>query len=321
MRKIIIHNTALEAAVISLGAAHFGGSLDRQASFALLDAYASAGGNLIDTASVYNDWIPGERSRSEKLIGEWLRARGSRQGMILTTKGAHPPLTDMHAPRLSPGEIRRDVEASLRHLGVERIDLFYLHRDDPARPVEEILSALHALVSEGKLRYLACSNWTLARLRAAQEHAAHSGAPGFVAVQNLWSLAHVDTSALGDKTQVVMDEALWAYHRQTGLAAIPYSAQANGIFHKLAAGLEDRIPPQQAALMLNPLTRQRFERVRALQAATGWSVTQIVLGYLMAQPFATIPVIGPRTLHQLTDSLSAADLPMTWEQARGLVED
>lgn len=321
MRRIAIPHTALEAAVISLGAADFGGSIDRQVSFALLDAYTAAGGNFIDTASVYNDWIPGERSRSEKLIGEWLRARGSRHEMILATKGAHPKLARMHVPRLSPGEIRRDVEASLRHLGVERIDLYYLHRDDPARPVEEILGTLEELVEEGKLRYYGCSNWTPTRIMTAQEHAARSGAAGFAAVQNLWNLAHIDRHALVDKTQVVMSDTLWAYHRQTGLAAIPYSAQANGIFHKLAAGLEDRVRPQLAALMLNPLTRQRFERVQALQAATGWSVTQIVLGYLMAQPFVTIPVIGPRTLHQLAESLSAAEISMTWEQARGLVED
>lgn len=321
MRKVVIPYTNLNPAVLSLGSADFGGSVERETAFEMLDAYAEAGGNFIDTASVYNDWIPGERSRSEKLIGEWLKGRNDRDGFIIATKGAHPELTSMDVPRLSPHEIRHDVEASLRNLGLDRIDLFYLHRDDPAQPVDEIFGVLHDLVQAGKLRYYACSNWTLTRLTAAQASAARGGLPGFAAVQNLWNLAYVDPHAVADKTLVVMDEALWTYHHQTGLAAIPFSAQANGIFQKLATGQEDRIRPGQAATMLNPRTRQRFERVKALQAASGWSVTQIVLGYLMAQPFVTIPVIGPRSLSQLTDSLSAAEIRLTWEQARGLVED
>lgn len=321
MRRVRIPSTDLDAAVLSLGTADFGGSIDRETAFALLDAYAAAGGNFIDTASVYNDWIPGEHSRSEKLTGAWLNARSNRESMVVATKGAHPALSSMDVPRLSPGEIRQDVEASLRNLGVERIDLFYLHRDDPGRPVEEILGALYELTQAGKLRYYACSNWTLARLTAAQEYAARSGLPGFKAVQNLWNLASVDPARVADKTLVVMNEALWEYHRQSGLAAIPFSAQANGIFQKLAAGQADKIRAQQAAVMLNPVTRRRFERVRALQAATGWSVTQIVLGYLMAQPFVTIPVIGPRSKDQLADSLTAAEIEMTWAQAMVLVEE
>jgi aryl-alcohol dehydrogenase-like predicted oxidoreductase len=321
MRNITIPHTGLNPSVISLGCADFGGAIDRRDAFALLDAYAAQGGNFIDTASVYNDWIPGERSRSEKLIGEWLKQRSNREQMILATKGAHPDLASMHIPRLSPREIQQDVEASLRHLGVERIDLFYLHRDDPSHPVEEILTTLHGLVQAGKLGAYACSNWSLARLRAAQESAAHLRMPGFAAVQNLWSLAHVETRALTDPTLVVMNEALWDYHRQTNLAAVPFSSQANGLFHKLAAGQEERIRPNQAAQMLNPTTRRRFERLQALQAATGWSVTQIVLGYLMGQPFPTIPVIGPHSLAQLADSLTAAEIQLTPDQARGLVEE
>ena len=187
--------------------------------------------------------------------------------------------------------------------------------------MDEILTTLHGLVQAGKLRCYACSNWSPTRLIAAQESAARHRLPGFAAVQNLWSLAHVDPHALTDKTLVVMNDTLWAYHRQTDLAAIPYSSQANGLFQKLAAGREDLIRPNQAAQMLNPTTRRRFERLQALRAATGWSVTQIVLGYLMAQPFPTIPVIGPHSLAQLANSLTAAEIQLTPEQARALVEE
>ena len=109
MRSLSIPHTDLNPSVLSLGCADFGGAIDRMDAFALLDAYAALGGNFIDTASVYNDWIPGERSRSEKVIGEWLKLHGGAN-MIIATKGAHPDLASMHVPRLSPREIQHDVE-------------------------------------------------------------------------------------------------------------------------------------------------------------------------------------------------------------------
>ena len=133
---------------IQLGSAEFGASIPEKDAFELLDRYTAAGGTLVDTALVYGRWIPGGKSLSEQVIGRWLSSRG-REKIMVATKGAHPVLNagsgHMGPPRLAPEDILNDVNESLHNLGLERIDLYYLHRDDPSRPVNEIIDALHNL--------------------------------------------------------------------------------------------------------------------------------------------------------------------------------
>ncbi len=324
MRITPIPNTDLAPSALCLGTGDFGGSIDRPSAYRMLDVFSERGGTFVDTAKVYNDWIPGEASRSEKVIGEWLRQRGNREQMVIATKGAHPNLESMHISRMSPAEIVSDLEASLRHFQVETIDLYYLHRDcaagscEPPRPVEEIVDTLAAQVQAGKIRYFACSNWRVERIRAAQEYAARKGIPGFSAVQNFWNLAKINSESIGDPTLVVMDEALWEYQHQTNLAAVPFSSQANGLFQKLDAGGPDALSAHLKAVYLNPATERRYANVQHLRSQTGLTTTQIVLGYLMFQPFPTIPVIGPHSLAQLEDCLTAADVKLTDEQVNAL---
>ena len=178
---------------LCLGTGNFGAALDQDAAFALLDAYLDQGGNFLDSAQVYCDWIPdNERSSSEKIIGRWMKERRNRDRLVIATKGAHPDLATMQIPRMSRAEIEADLHASLRHLQTDVIDLYWLHRDDPARPVAEILETLNAAVQAGKIRAFGCSNWRAERLQAANEYAATHGLHGFVASQVLWNLAVVD---------------------------------------------------------------------------------------------------------------------------------
>jgi aryl-alcohol dehydrogenase-like predicted oxidoreductase len=319
MRYTAIPNTDLVPSVLSLGTGGAGGTYDRAATFAMLDAFFEQGGNFVDTAHVYNDWIPGERSRSEKLLGAWMQERRNRSDVLLATKGSHPDLagkSQMQVGRLSPAEICADLEESLRFLQVETIDLYWLHRDDPTRPVEEIIDTLEAQARAGKIRCFGCSNWRLERIRAAQEYAAGRGMSGFVGVQNLWSLAKPNLDAIRrrDPTHAVMDDELWQYHQQTGLAAIPYTSQANGLFQKMDAGGAAALPADLARLYMSGETEGRYQRLKMLSQQTGLSTTQIGLGFLTSQPFATYPVIGPQSLAQLRDCLTAADVLLTPEQ-------
>jgi aryl-alcohol dehydrogenase-like predicted oxidoreductase len=311
LNPVALPFTDLEVSPICLGCGPLGSTLDRAASFRLLDAYAAAGGNFIDTAKVYADWLPGERSVSEKTIGTWLRQRGNRTRVIVATKGAHPDLATMHIPRMSPAEITGDLEASLRHLGVETIDLYWLHRDDPSRPVAEILETLAAQVLSGKIRYYGCSNWQTGRIREAQAYALAHGLPAFAANQMMWSLAAVNPDGPGDPTLAPMNSVMSAFHQETGLAAVPFSAQAGGFFSKLIAGRASLDAPGPYR---NSRNRERLARICQLVEETGLSVTQIVLGYLRGQPFVTVPIIGPQSLAQLADSLTAADVRLTPQQ-------
>lgn len=319
MQSVRIPNTNLDVSSLCLGTSQFGSDLHRHASFALLDAFADAGGNFIDTANVYGDWVPGAKSSSEKMIGAWLAGRANRERVVVATKGAHPLLSSMHVPRCAPHEIVHDIEQSLRHLQVDVIDLYWLHRDDPARPTGEIVETLAEQVRAGKIRHFGCSNWRAERIAAANAYAASHALPGFVANQMLWNVARLDAAALPDKTTVAMEPELYRYHEATQLAAIPYSSQANGLLHKLAEGRHDAIRAGQHAIYPPLSNGRRALALQTLAQELGVSFTAVVLGYLQSQPFVTIPIIGPRTLAQLHDSLGG-DGAWLDEEARDLID-
>ena len=306
MKTVSLPKTDLVPSALCLGGVALGSRLDERDSFALLDAFVDYGGNFVDTAKVYADWLPGERSVSEKTIGRWLRRRGYRSRLVVSTKGAHPELASMHKPRLGRKEIDRDLTQSLRNLQVECIDLYWLHRDDPARPVEPIIDALQEQVAAGKIRYYGCSNWRAARIAAAQRYAQRRGWTGFVANQPLWSLASVVPQALPDPTMVAMDADLLNLHRASNLPAIPYSSQATGFFARVAKHTLATMNPVQRTLYETPENLHRAARAQQLAAETGLTITAVVLGYLRSHPFLTIPIVGCHTLDQLADSCRAA---------------
>lgn len=308
MRFFHIPGTDLHTSAICLGGGNFGSTNNQQESFSLLDSFFEQGGNFLDTAKIYADWLPGERSISEKTIGAWIRQRGNRQKVIVATKGAHPDLGTMHIPRGSPAEIIADLEASLRHLDTDVIDLYWLHRDDPGRPVAEIIDTLNSQVKAGKIRYFGCSNWRAGRIRAAQTYAQAHGLMGFSGNQMLWSLAHVDMDLIPDKTLVNMNSESFDYHKSSGLAAIPYSSQAGGLFNKMAAGSLAQMNAGVRSMYPTAENEARFKRIKKLSSDSGLSITQIVLGYLLSQPFTVIPIVGCHTMTQLMDSLSAAEI-------------
>ena len=320
MRFVTIPNTDLRVSEICLGAGPLGGDLNRSDSFALLDAFVEQGGNFIDTAHVYSDWIPGEKSRSEKLIGAWRHERSHGSKLVIGTKGAHPLLESMLTPRLSPQEIVTDLDESLTFLQMATIDLYWLHRDDISRPVAEIVDTLNAQVKAGKIRYFGASNWSADRLREAQDYAAHSGQQAFSANQPLWNLAVIDHAAMPDKTMVAMDASLINFHRANQLAAVPYTSQANGLFDRIAKGTWDKLGPAAQRTYPEAANRARYERIRQVAAQTGKTINQIVLAYLINQPFVTVPIIGTKRLDQLTDSLQAAGVILTPEQLQFLAE-
>ena len=293
---------------ICLGTGDLGSTVDKDSAFTLLDAFLDLGGNFLDTAKVYADWLPGERSISEKTIGTWMHQRNNRARVILGTKGAHPDLNTMHISRLSRAEIESDLHASLRNFQTDVIDMYWLHRDEPARPVEDILTTLNEAVKAGKIRYFGCSNWKIDRIRQANEYAEQHGLLGFAADQPMWNMAVVDKTALADPSLVIMNKALWDYHRTTNLPVIPFSASANGLFQKLARMDKpdlDLIPQKHYR---SPANLKRLERARRLADRRGLTITQVVLGYLLSQPFPTIPIVSTKKLDHLQEILASSNV-------------
>ena len=207
--------TDLDVFPLCLGGNVFGWTASEQESFAILDAYAAAGGNFIDTADSYSAWVPGHvGGESETIIGRWMAARGCRNRMIIATKVGTAP------GRLGLGRknIRAGAEASLKRLGVDRIDLYYAHADDLNTPIDETLREFDALVREGKVGYIAASNFTAARLSAALATSAREGLARYVALQPHYNLM-VRNEYEGALSDVCARE---------GVACVPYFALAMG---------------------------------------------------------------------------------------------
>jgi aryl-alcohol dehydrogenase-like predicted oxidoreductase len=319
MQKIGVPKTDLQASTVVLGTDYFGSTVSRENSMQLMDCYLEAGGNVLDTAEAYAGFVPGGDHQSEIVIGEWMRDRCVRDQVILSTKGAHPRLATMHIPRMSKAEIQSDLDSSLQRLGVEIIDLYWLHRDAPSYPVEEILQSLESFRRAGKIRYAGFSNWTQARAEEARQAAQRMGIQGFIAGQNMWSLAKPDLSEI-DPTWANIDQSYAEWHMKHGLSAFPFITQAGGYFRRVEQGTLDQLPTGHRIRRMfdHQENRERFQRIRHLQRKNGFSVPQVVLGYLINQPFPVFPLIGPKNLPDLKESLLGLEAKLSQDDLRYL---
>lgn len=295
--------TGYRVSAEAMGSALFGAAYGQDFCFGQLDIFAQAGGNLVDTAHVYNDWIPGEKARSEKVIGRWLKSRGMAGQVVVMTKGAHPPLDRMEESRVRPGEIRRDLAQSRDNLGLEAIDLYLLHRDDPQVPVGEIVAWMDQLVREGLIRHWGVSNWTLERIQAAQGYAAAHGLAGIRMNQTMWSFASIRKEGLEDQTLVPLDRAAYDYHCATGLNLTAFTSQAKGYFPRLAGG--EALPQSVTQVYDTPINQRKMAFLVKTRAQTGLSIAALCLLFFQRQPFCAIPVVSYDTDRQLTQALEA----------------
>jgi len=315
MRYENILGTNLKTSVICFGTASLGSLIEENASFSLLNEFVDLGGNFIDTAHVYANWLPIEKSISEKIIGKWLKQRHIRDKIILGTKGGHPNLSTMHIPRLSREEIVKDLDESLQYLQTDYIDLYWLHRDDVSHSVEDILETLNEQVKIGKIRYFGCSNWSPSRIKEALSYALKHNLKSFVANQMMWSFAIPNEEFIEDKTMILMNEDGFKLHSDTKLTAIPYSSQAKGFFSKAYMYGLDHITGELRNVYFNKENIERFERLKELSKSVSKSVGQLVLAYLTSQKnFLTIPIIGSHDKKQLSDSMAAGDLILDREE-------
>lgn len=310
MHTVTLPHTDLRVSHIALGTAGLGTVTTRDEAFALLDAFVEAGGTFIDTAHVYANWAPGEKHRSEKTIGAWLRARGRPRGVVIATKGGHedPDLPD--TPRVTPELVAADLDGSLECLGLDTIDLYWLHRDDPTRPVGPLIELLNDAARAGKIRHFGCSNWEPARITEANAYAAARNLRGFQASQLLWGLAQPNPGAV-TPVHAIMDETSHAFYEHAGLGVVAFTSQARGYFAKAAAGGVDSLSEELRLAFANERTLARFARAQALALRLGTTITAVVLAYIHSQPFTAIPIVGCNTMGQLRDSLSDPDLRLS----------
>ena len=315
LTKVTLGNTDLQVSQFCYGTNMLGSALDQGRSNEILDTFASLGGNFLDTARMYGDWIPdGPKGASERAIGGWLKSR-SRDGLVISTKGGGMDLrAGDWANRCNPAGVAQDLAESLEHLGIDSIDLYWLHADNPEAPVEIIVDALLEHQAAGTIRHFGASNWAPDRIRAANTHATSLGKSGFVASETFWGLAVPDVDVANMQGYVLYYEGLYEELHATGLPVLAYGAQSGGYFTKLASGGIDSVREDIRTRYDNPANAGRARAVQQVAAKQGVSINEVVLSYLASQPNQTIPIFGGSSPEQVVESVKAAALKLSAEE-------
>ncbi len=323
MKKIKLSRTDLVVSNICLGGGNFGEKLTKEMVFQVLDTFTAAGGNFIDTANVYCRWVPGLANVSEEIIGEWLKLRKAKNDVVIATKGAHYDFKAPQIPRVTKEDIHHDLDESMRTLGLDHIDLYWLHRDDKNKPMEEIVEWMEELVKSGKIRYYGASNFCKERMEKAYDYAKEHKLQGFSAVSNQWSAASLNiyNHLERDATMELTDEAFYEWHKNTRMPLIPYTSTANGFFEKLYQTNTEvregtlitpvdelRLSDKLKKEYLNNRNLKLYEKFLAFHKKTGASLFAISVAYLLNQPFDVIPIGSVTKLEQLNGLLEASEL-------------
>jgi aryl-alcohol dehydrogenase (NADP+) len=291
-----LDGTDLDVFELCLGGNVFGWTADEAASFAVLDAYAEAGGNFIDTADTY---MRPNMGTSEAIIGRWMAARGNRDAMVVATKVGSDG-------GLSARNVAEHAEGSLRRLQTDRIDLYYSHKDDLDVPVEETLRAFDALVRAGKVRHIAASNLSAARLAESLETSEREGLARYVALQPHYNLV--------ERERYEREYApLVAEH---DLAVAPYYALAKGFLTgKYRDGAQVDSPRAEGAkAYLNDRGRAVLADLDEIAAAHDTPVAAVALAWLASRPHVAAPIASARSTEQLAQLLPMAELTLTGDE-------
>ena len=301
-----------DASVVALGTMDFGGRIEEGRAREFMDAYVALGGNFIDTARIYGDFASGVQGGSEQVLGRWMAERHNRDGIVLATKGGHPVPGNMHAHRLSRAEVTDDMRRSLDNLRCDRVDVYYLHRDDPSRPVQDIMETLTALVEGGMAAHVGVSNWQPERIAEAMACAERHGLVPISVDQPQFSLAR--QVKVEDDTLFQMDARAYRMHVETSMPCVCFSSQAKGFLAKMDAGGEEALPDKARRRYLCPENLEVLARTQQLARETGLSVAALSLAWLTAQPFSCFPIAGASRLEQVRALAEAGDAVLTAAQ-------
>jgi aryl-alcohol dehydrogenase-like predicted oxidoreductase len=310
MQKHTIPGTDLSVSALCYGTASWGHEVVGRQLDRLLNAFRDAGGNFLDTAHCYACWTPQGAGVSERAIADYVRRNGGNVGepdaLVVATKGGHPTFAGYRTVDryLAAERVAADIDDSLARLEREVIDLYLLHRDDPRMEVCEIVEYLNAEVRRGRIRYFGASNWTAARIAAANDYAAAHGLMGFVISEPQWSLAYRNSG--GDATLGFLSADDHAWHSRSGMPVMPYSSTAGGYF---ATGGRSH-----SAQYDNEISRGRLARAQQLAAELGCTPGQVALAYLKHQPFPVIPILGTTKRRHLEDAIGALQVSLTEAQ-------
>ena len=303
MQRKPLGRSGLEVSPLAFGGNVFGWTVDEAMSFRLLDAWLDAGVNFVDTADVYSAWVPGHvGGESETIIGKWLRQSGKRHRVVLATKVGKPMGEGRKGLRAA--YIKEAVDASLKRLQTEHIDLYQSHDDDADTPLEESLGAFADLIRAGKVRAIGASNYTAPRLAEALDVSERAGLPRYESLQPLYNLYD----------RKVYEEALEPLCLERGVGVINFYALAAGFLTGKYRTAEDASKSKRGASTtgkyLNPRGLRILDALDAAAKAHDATPGQVAIAWQIARPSITAPIASATSLEQLDELRKAATLTL-----------
>ena len=305
--------TDLRIAPLVLGGNVFGWTADKATSFAVLDAFVAGGGTMIDTADVYSAWVPGHKGgESETLIGEWLKASGKRDQVLIATKVGM--MAGEGGEKLAPARIAAAAEESLKRLGTDYIDLYFAHQDDDAVLQEDVLAAFGKLVDAGKIRALGASNFHARRLKSANDAAKAHGLPHYHVLQPEYNLV----------SRHKFEGELQDYCVEHNIGVVPFYGLANGFltgkYRSPADYAKSAVRGPRMAAYFEGKGTPVLAALDAVAAETGATLAQIALAWLRSQPAITAPIASATSVAQLEELLGSMELELSTAQLDALTD-
>jgi len=308
MKYLTLKEMGKQFSKIALGSTYFGTSIEEKQAMNMLDAFADNGGTTIDTALVYGQEEDGGYSKSQRIIGRWLKSNNMYKEMAIITKGLHPSLSSKES-RFSLEQFKRDLDRSFQDLGVDELDLWFFHRDDRSKKVEEILSLIDEIALLFPVFSFGVSNWRSDRLEHIRTFETAQNRTYVEASEIQWSLAQTTSALHGDESIVCMDETQLEWYKEHQLPLFAFSSQAKGLFSKFAN--KEVLNEKLTKRFVNDQNIERAKRVEKLSKSYQCPPSAIALAYITSAPFPTVAIIGPSNEEQLFDSLKDSDVTLT----------
>lgn len=310
MDKVRIGNTDVEVSTLCLGTDLIGSKHNAQTSFTLFDFFYEQGGNFIDTANFYASWFPGcVGGESEKTIGEWMKARGNRQDVAISSKLAFDyPGSD---GGLNAAEIERECEKTLKRLQTDYIDIYYAHRDDFETPIDETMEAFHRLIKSGKVRAIGASNLWIWRIAEANAISTFNGWSSYSVIEQRYTYLRPRHGA-DFGPQICISEDMKRYAMHHNISLIGYSILLQGAYTR-----DDKPMPAQFA---GPEADERLAALQSIAKETGATQNQVIIAWMRQSTPFVLPIIAGSNTNQLAENIDALRLQLSPEHMEVLNE-
>ncbi len=295
---------------IGLGTGRFGTKISEGLSFEMLDTFFENGGTLVDTARNYYEWVDGGRGKSEECIGKWIEDRKCRKDVCISTKCGVKNNGHKWYINLSEKNLEQELNESLEALRTDYIDIYLLHRDEPERPVEEIVESMQYLKEKGNVDIIGVANWNYNRVKAANDYAQKHGMIPFKTVQTWWSLAEYKYEMWADENTTHMDDQMYEYMRNSNMFGMAYTSQCKGFFQKAVKyGLEN-VDEFLKHRIVTERNLKKLDYIKSYCNEYNVSATAFVNSYITSNRLEGVALVSCTNIMQLKEILNECNFAL-----------